>query len=100
MALTKRRTIGIQVPRLVKNEPRPRLLARLKVHRITLLRPVGTGDAGKSGMAEAILVALLSLLLRAIAAVTAATCACFVAPRQWWCKRAGPTGKRRDYTER
>jgi len=95
MTLTRGCTTRLQARRLVKNELRPRRLARLKLHRITLLRPVGTGDAGESGMAEAILVALLLLLVRATAAVTAATCACSTAPNEWRCKRALPTGRSR-----
>jgi len=84
------------VHKLVKNELRPRRLARPKLHRITLLRPVGTGGSGESGMAEAILVALFSLLVRATAAVTAASCACSTAPREWRCKRALPKSSRRN----
>jgi len=93
MTLTRRCTTRIQVRRIVKNELRPRRLARLKLHRLMLLRPVGTGDAGESGMAEAILVALLSLLVRATEAVTAATCTCSTAPHEWRCKRALLTGR-------
>jgi hypothetical protein len=90
MMLTRPCMTANKVHRLVKNEPRPRRLARPELHRVMLLRPVGAGE--ESGIAEAILVALLSLLVRATAAVTAASCACSTAPREWRCKRALPTG--------
>jgi hypothetical protein len=76
--------------RLAKNEPRPRRLARPQVHHIMLLRPVGAAEAGEPGMAEAILVALFSLLVRATAAAMAATCACSNSPREWHFKRPHP----------
>jgi len=67
--------------RLAKSGLRPSPLARPKSHRILLLRPVGAGG-GESGMAEAMLVALFSLLVRAKAAATSASCACSTAPRE------------------
>jgi hypothetical protein len=73
---------------LVKTALRPRRLARPKLRRLLLLRPAATEGAGEPGMAEAILVALFSLLVRGTAAATAANCACSAAPREWRCKRS------------
>ena len=74
--------------RLAKSGLRPSPLPRPKLHRIVLLRPAATGGAGESGMAEVMLVALFSLLVRAKAAATSASCASSTAPRGCSFKRA------------
>ena len=79
--------------RLAKSGLRPSPLPRPKSHRIVLLRPVAAGGAGESGMAEVLLVALFSLLVRAKAAATSAGCACSTAPRKCSFKRACAASK-------